>query len=139
MKKWICLLLPFLVLGAACAEEPVTPKLHFRCLDSAGYTWSMELSDQTLLEVREELEAPEEDNESTGNDSALVSSVTVHNDGAESAILYTLIGLKPGTGTLTMTYGRPWEETGDKTVMTYTFLVDKELNVILTEQTYSTH
>ena len=138
MRKWMCLLLPFLMLGTACAEEAITPKLHFTCLPGAGYSWTIELSDETLLEVREEPDVPEQTGESTENPK-LSSSLSHESVGGESKILYTLVGLKPGTGTLTMTYGRSWEADEDKTVMTYTFLVDEKLNVILTEQTYATH
>lgn len=143
MRKCLCLLLPLLLLGAS-ATAPISPVLRLQSHPSTGAGWSIELDDATLLDVLDETDAsmatdaPADETVPTDENAPTIDVVNVERVGGVTTSVYRLAGKAPGSGTLTMVYGRPWETDEEKYVLIYHFTVDEGLNVVITGQEYQT-
>ena len=117
MKK-ILIGIVALFLLSACGKEELTPQTVTFTLDSnptTGYSWQVEQSEE-LFEVKSSFAAGETDKQVTGA-------------GGEETI--TLVPLKAGKTEVTLTYARPWEGGEQADQLVYTFEIDKNLQVTM--------
>ena len=117
MKK-ILIGIVALFLLSACGKEKLTPQTVTFTLDSnptTGYSWQVEQSEE-LFEVKSSFAAGETDKQVTGA-------------GGEETI--TLVPLKAGKTEVTLTYARPWEGGEQADQLVYTFEIDKNLQVTM--------
>ena len=120
MKKLLFIALAAVLVLSACGQEDVPPQTVSFKLDSnpsTGFSWQVEQSEE-LFEVKTEY--TEEETEEPIN-------------GAWGVETITLSPIKAGKTEVTLTYARPWEggEQGDQLV--YTFEIDRNLQVIVTD------
>ena len=120
MKKRIYLALTAVLLLSACGKENIQAQTATFTLESnptTGFSWQVEQSSE-LFEVNTEYIADKTDESTVG---------------AGGAEIITLTPVKAGKTEVTLTYARPWEggEQGDQLV--YTFEVDKDLQVKMTD------
>ena len=117
MKK-ILIGIVALFLLSACGKEELTPQTVTFTLDSnptTGFSWQVEQSEE-LFEVKSSYTAEETDKPVTGA-------------GGEETI--TLVPLKAGKTEVTLTYARPWEGGEQADQLVYTFEIDKNLQVTM--------
>ena len=117
MKK-ILIGIVALFLLSACGKEELTPQTVTFTLDSnptTGYSWQVEQSEE-LFEVKSSFAAGETDKQVTGA-------------GGEETI--TLVPLKAGKTEVTLTYARPWEGGEQADQLVYTFEINKNLQVTM--------
>ena len=117
MKK-ILIGIVALFLLSACGKEELTPQTVTFTLGSnptTGYSWQVEQSEE-LFEVKSSFAAGETDKQVTGA-------------GGEETI--TLVPLKAGKTEVTLTYARPWEGGEQADQLVYTFEIDKNLQVTM--------
>lgn len=120
MKKLLLVLFVAVLLLSACGKEDVPPQTVSFTLDSnpsTGFSWQVEQS-EALFEVKTEY--TEEETEEPI-------------DGAWGVETITLTPVKLGKTEVTLTYARPWEggEQGDQLV--YSFEIDRNLQVKVTD------
>lgn len=119
MKKMILALAAVLLLSA-CGKEEIPPQTVEFTLDSnptTGFSWQVEQSEE-LFEVKTEYVADVTDEPVTGA------------GGVENIVLTPL---KPGKTEVTLTYARPWEGGEQADQLVYTFEIDKNLQVKMTD------
>ena len=117
MKKLLMAIVAILLLSA-CGKEELTPQTVTFTLDSnptTGYSWQVEQSEE-LFEVKSSYTAEETDKPVTGA-------------GGEETI--TLVPLKAGKTEVTLTFARPWEGGEQADQLVYTFEIDKNLQVTM--------
>ena len=117
MKKLLMAIVAIFLLSA-CGKEELTPQTVTFILDSnptTGYSWQVEQSEE-LFEVKSSFAAEETDKPVTGA-------------GGEEMI--TLVPLKAGKTEVTLTYARPWEGGEQADQLVYTFEIDKNLQVTM--------
>ena len=117
MKKLLMAIVAIFLLSA-CGKEELTPQTVTFILDSnptTGYSWQVEQSEE-LFEVKSSFAAEETDKQVTGA-------------GGEETI--TLVPLKPGKTEVTLTYARPWESGEQADQLVYTFEIDENLQVTM--------
>ena len=119
MKKLLVAFVAIFLL-AACGKEEMTPQTVTFTLDSnptTGFSWQVEQSEE-LFEVKSSFAAEETDKPVTGA-------------GGEETI--TLVPLKTGKTEVTLTYARPWEGGEQADQLVYTFEIDKNLQVKMSD------
>lgn len=117
MKKYLIGIVALFLLSA-CGKEELTPQTVTFTLDSnptTGYRWQVEQSEE-LFNVITSFSVSEADKPVTGA-------------GGEETI--TLEPLKAGETEVTLTYARPWENGGQTDQLVYTFEIDKNLQVTM--------
>ena len=117
MKKLLMAIVAIFLLSA-CGKEELAPQTVTFTLDSnptTGYSWQVEQSEE-LFEVKSSFAADEKDKQVTGA-------------GGEETI--TLVPLKAGKTEVTLTYARPWEGGEQADQLVYTFEIDKNLQVTM--------
>lgn len=120
MKKLIIMVLAAMFVLSACRKEELPVQSVSLTMDSnptTGFSWQVEQSEE-LFQVEKVYTADEQ------------AEGTVGSGGKETI---TLTPLKPGKTVVTLSYARPWEggETADQLV--YTFTVDRNLQVKMTD------
>ena len=124
MKKTIMLALAAVLLISACGKESLTPQTVSFALESnptTGYSWQVEQSEDLFK----------------------VESAFAENEHAEGMVgaggmeTFTLTPQKSGKTEVTLTYARPWEGGEKADQLVYTFEIDKNLQVKMTNG-YST-
>lgn len=123
MKKLILALLAVLILTACGREtpDPQTVSFALKSNPSTGYSWQVSQSEELF-----KVESVYEQAESAGNLA-----------GAGGVETFTLTPLKPGKTELTLTYVRPWEDGEKADQLVYSFEIDQNLQVTMTNG-YST-
>jgi predicted secreted protein len=119
MKKTISVLLACALLGSAALAEPSpAASVDITLTENAttGYLWSYAVSDEAVLTVT--------DAGQTAGDEALVGAPGTHS--------WRIAGAAAGSATVAFTYSQPWEGGGIGDAFTYSFTVDENLNVTLT-------
>ena len=117
MKKLLMAIVAIFLLSA-CGKEEMTPQTVTFTLDSnptTGFSWQVDQSVE-LFEVKSSFAAGETDKQVTGA-------------GGEETI--TLVPLKAGKTEVTLTYARPWEGGEQADQLVYTFEIDKNLQVTM--------
>ena len=120
MKKLFLLALAAVLILSACGKEAPVPQTVSFTLDSnptTGFSWQVTQSEE-LFDVKTEYVADETEEPVSGA------------GGTETVVLTPL---KAGKTDVTLTYARPWEggETADQLV--YSFEIDKNLQVKMTD------
>jgi inhibitor of cysteine peptidase len=123
MKKLILALAAVLILTACGRETPApqTVSLSLEANPTTGYSWQVSQS--------EELFKVESSYAQRQQSAGLV--------GAGGTETFTLTPLKAGTTELTLTYARPWENGEKADQLVYSFEIDPNLQVTMTNG-YST-
>ena len=119
MKKLLMAIVAIFLLSA-CGKEEMTPQTVTFTLDSnptTGFSWQVDESVE-LFEVKSSFAARETDKQVTGA-------------GGEETI--TLVPLKAGKTEVTLTYARPWEGGEQADQLVYTFEIDKNLQVKMSD------
>ena len=117
MKK-ILIGMVALFLLSACGKEKLTPQTVTFTLDSnptTGYRWQVEQSEELFNVIT----------------SFSVSEAEKPVTGAGGVETITLEPLKAGETEVTLTYARPWENGGQTDQLVYTFEIDKNLQVTM--------
>ena len=122
MKKLVLVLAAVLILTACGRETPAPQTVSFslEANPTTGYSWQVSQSEE-LFKV--------ESSYAQKHDGGLV--------GAGGLETFTLMPLKAGTTELTLTYARPWENGEKADQLVYSFEVDSNLQVTMTNG-YST-
>lgn len=124
MKKTVFMVLASIFLISACGKEPLTPQTVSIVLEAnptTGYSWRIEQSEE-LFKI---------DSTYAGNKHA---EGMVGVGGAET---FTLTPLKSGKTEVTLTFARPWEKQEEADQLVYSFEIDRNLQVKMTNG-YST-
>ena len=117
MKK-LMITIAAVFLLSACGKTEITPQTVTFTLDSnptTGFSWQVEQSEE-LFEVKTDFNAEEGDKPAVG---------------AGGVETITLIPLKAGKTEVTLTYARPWEGGEQSDQLVYTFEIDKNLQVVM--------
>lgn len=124
MKKTVFTVLAAILLISACGKEPLMPQTVSIALESnptTGYSWQIEQSEELFK----------------------VESTYAENEHAEGMVgiggteTFTLTPLKSGKNEVTLTFARPWENGEKADQLVYTFEIDRNLQVKMTNG-YST-
>ena len=117
MKK-LLLTITAVFLLSACGKTETTPQTVTFTLDSnptTGFSWQVEQSEE-LFEVKSAFTTEEADQPTAGT-------------GGKETI--TLVPLKAGKTDVTLTYARPWEGGEQADQLVYTFEIDKNMQVVM--------
>lgn len=120
MNKIVFAALAAVLLFSACGKEAPQPQTASFTLDSnptTGYSWQVTQSEELF---RVETEYKENDH----------AEGLVGVGGKETIILTPL---KPGKTEVTLTYARPWEGGEQADQLVYTFEIDKNLQLKMTD------
>lgn len=120
MKKYLFLALAAVLLFSACGKEAPQPQTASFTLDSnptTGFSWQVTQS--------EELFKVESDYKENEHEEGMVGV------GGKETI--TLTPLKPGKTEVTLTYARPWEGGEQADQLVYSFEIDKNLQIKMTD------
>ena len=120
MKKILILALTAVLILSACGKKDIPAQtVHFNLQSNptTGFSWQVEQSEELFaVETVYTAEENEEPLAGTG--------------GVESI---TLTPLKPGKTEVTLTYARPWEGGEQADQLVYSFEVDRNLQVKMTD------
>ena len=122
MKKLVLVLAAVLILTACGRETPAPQTVSFslEANPTTGYSWQVSQSEE-LFKV----------------ESSYAQKHAGGQVGAGGLETFTLMPLKAGTTELTLTYARPWENGEKADQLVYSFEVDSNLQVTMTNG-YST-
>jgi len=120
MKKILLMALAAVLVFSACGKVQTVPQRVTISLESnptTGYSWQVSQSEE-LFQA-----------ESVYTESVHEEGLT----GAGGTEVITLTPLKPGKTEVTLTYARPWEGGEQADQLVYTFTVDRNLQVKMTD------
>lgn len=120
MKKILILAVAAVLILSACGRkntEPQTVSFTLESNPTTGFSWQVEQSKE-LFDVSIEYVPDETDEEISG---------------AGGVEIITLTPLKAGQTDVTMTYMRPWEGGEQGNQLVYSFKVDRNLQVTVTD------
>ncbi len=120
MKKWIMTLLPLFLLTGCMTNgrfETQTKLIQLRGNPTTGYTWQVEISDESIVSVGEEIQYLGEDGMT----------------GAPSLFNYTLYSEKPGITDVIFEYRRPWESKPADNIRHYEVTVKENGKIVIRE------